>query len=271
MNDDMFSLRGATAVITGASGVLGGRIARTLGSLGAQVGLLGRRQDALLALAEELRAAGAQIEWATADVLDRESLVVARSRFENALGPTTVLVNAAGGNRADAVVAPDADLFALDDSAFRQVVDLNLRGALLPTLVFGEGMAVGGGSVINLSSMAADRPLTRVAGYSAGKAALDNLTRWLAVETARRFGGRIRVNAIAPGFFVTEQNRALLLDSNGEPTARGRAVLAHTPMARFGDPADLLGAVVWLASPASRFVTGIVIPIDGGFSAFSGV
>ncbi|MGE0143817.1 MAG: SDR family oxidoreductase [Planctomycetota bacterium] len=271
MNHDMFSLHGATAVITGASGVLGGQIARTLGSLGTRVGLLGRRQDALLALAEELRAAGARCEWATADVLDRESLLAARSRFEKALGTTTVLVNAAGGNRADAVVKPDADLFALDDAAFARVVDLNLRGTLLPTLVFGEGMAGDGGSVINLSSMAADRPLTRVAGYSASKAALDNLTRWLAIETARRFGGRIRVNAIAPGFFITEQNRSLLIETNGEPTARGRAVLAHTPMARFGDPSDLLGAVVWLASAASRFVTGTVIPIDGGFSAFSGV
>lgn len=272
MQDSPFSLGGRVAVVTGGGGILGSAMARALALAGARVALLGRTAAKLHAAAARIRAEGGEAMEIAADVLSREALLRARDELLTALGPPEVLVLAAGGNRLGATIAPDQRVFDLDEQEFDAVVDLNLKGTLLPALAFAPDMAARGrGSIITISSMAASRPLTRVVGYSAAKAAVENLTRWLAVELARKHGPGLRVNSIAPGFFVTEQNKALLVRDDGSPTERGATVLAHTPLARFGAPSDLDGAVLWLASDASRFVTGAVIPVDGGFSAFAGV
>lgn len=207
-----------------------------------------------------------------ADVLERDSLLRAREALIERWGRLDILVNGAGGNIPGATLTPETTFFDLAPEAFQQVVDLNLVGTLLPTQLFGQMMAEqGSGTVVNISSMAAQRAITRVAGYSAAKAAVENLTHWLAMELARQHGGGIRVNAIAPGFFVGEQNRRLLLNPDGSLTERGKTIIDHTPMGRFGEPEELLGTLLWLCSDASRFVTGVVIPVDGGFLSFSGV
>ena len=268
----LFSLAGKTAVVTGGTGVLGGAIAKGLAAAGARVGVLGRRAEVAEARVEEIRAAGGQAVALVADVCQRSSLEFVRDELVADGSSIDVLVNAAGGNDPRATVHGDLDFFSVPEEAFEEVLRLNFLGSVLPDQVFGASMArAGKGSIIHISSMAADRALTRVVAYSAAKAAIDNLTRWLAVEFARRYGPGVRVNAIAPGFFVGEQNRSLLLERGGEPTARGRTILDHTPMARFGEPEELVGPAVWLASDASRFVTGVVVPVDGGFSAQSGV
>jgi NAD(P)-dependent dehydrogenase (short-subunit alcohol dehydrogenase family) len=200
-----------------------------------------------------------------ADVLVRDAVEAARDRVLEEWGRVDVLVNAAGGNVPGATLDPGASVFDLPEDAFRGALDLNLVGSLIPTQVFGAAMSTG--SIVNVSSMAADRAVTRVVGYSAAKAAIENLTRWLAVELAPA----VRVNAIAPGFFIGEQNRRLLLDEHDELTARGRTILARTPAGRFGEAAELVSALLWLCGPGASFVTGTVIPVDGGFSAFSGV
>jgi NAD(P)-dependent dehydrogenase (short-subunit alcohol dehydrogenase family) len=267
-----FDLNGKVAVVTGGTGVLGGALARGLAQAGARVGILGRREAKADAVARAVRDAGGEALPLPANVLDRTTLEVARDKALAAWKRIDILVNAAGGNMTGATVPPDQDIFDLDQAALEQVIDLNLLGTVLPSQVFGAVMArQGHGSIINISSMAAQKPLTRVIGYSAAKAAVDNLTRWLAVEFARKYGEGVRVNAIAPGFFVGEQNRALLLNDDGSLTARGRQIVEHTPMGRFGEPEELVGSAVYLASEASRFVTGIVVPVDGGFSAYSGV
>lgn len=267
-----FDLTGKVAVVTGGTGVLGGALAHGLAAAGAKVGVLGRRTAKAEAVVAEIRRAGGEATALTADVLDREQLEGARDRILRAYGRLDILVNGAGGNVPEATVVGDKSFFGLSDTAFREVLDLNLLGTLLPTQVFGEVMArAEHGSVINLSSMAAVRPLTRVVGYGAAKAALENLTRWLAVELAQKYGPGLRVNAVAPGFFLGEQNRALLLNPDSSLTERGQKIVAHTPMGRFGRPEELVGTTVWLASSASSFVTGTVIPVDGGFSAYSGV
>ncbi|HEY5100804.1 MAG TPA: SDR family oxidoreductase [Gaiellaceae bacterium] len=251
-------LEGRVAIVTGASGVLGGAIARGLAAAGARVGLLARRRDRLEALAAGLEGAFVL----EADVLDRASLERARAQLDR----LDVLVNAAGGNVAAATTGKQT-FFELPASAIDEVVKLNFNGTLLPCQVFGEVIAEGG-SIVNISSLAAHRALTRVVGYGAAKAAVENLTRWLAVELAPR---GVRVNAIAPGFFVGEQNRALLFDESGALSERGARIVAATPAARFGEPHELAGTVIWLCSAAASFVTGVVIPVDGGFDAFSGV
>jgi len=206
------------------------------------------------------------------DVLDRDSLLAACDKVTTRWRQVHLLINAAGGNLPAATLPDAGDIFAMSPAAFQQVVELNLTGTLLPSLVFGEAIArAGGGSIVNVSSMASSRALTRVGGYGAAKAAVENLTRWLAIELGRRLGGSIRVNAIAPGFFIGDQNRDLLLNADGTPTERGQKIIAHTPAGRFGEADEIAGALVWLCGPSATFVNGIVVPVDGGFSAFGGV
>lgn len=268
---DPFDLRGRVAVITGGYGVLGGSMAQALATAGARVVVLGRRAPEAEAMVARLTAAGGEAMMALADVVDRDALVAARGHVEQRWGAIDILVNAAGGNVARA--RSDGTLpFDLPMDAFDEVLRLNLHGTVLPSLVFGEAMARHGrGSIINISSMASSQALSGVMGYSAAKAAVENFTRWLAVDLARRCGDGLRVNAIAPGFFLATQNRAVLVNPDGSWTPRAQAVLAKTPMGRFGRHEELQGAVRFLASDAASFITGTVLPIDGGFLAFSGV
>jgi NAD(P)-dependent dehydrogenase (short-subunit alcohol dehydrogenase family) len=268
----LFSLHDRVAIVTGGTGVLGGAMAAGLAAAGAKVAILGRRAEQAAAVAQQLTTNGGVAMPLPADVLDSEQLTVARQQVLDKWGRIDILVNAAGGNSPDATVFNDVTFFNLKREAFQKMLDLNLVGSVLPSQVFGEAMAEAKrGSIINISSMASQRVLTRVIGYSAAKAGIDNFTRWLAVEMAHKYGEGIRVNAIAPGFFVGEQNRAFLLNQDGTLSPRGQTIVNHTPMGRFGEPDELIGAAVWLASDAARFVTGIVVPVDGGFSAFGGV
>ncbi len=270
--NSLFRLDGQTAVVTGGTGVLGGAMARGLAAAGARVGILGRRAQRAEEVAAAIRDQGGQAWALPADVLDPASLHQAAQAIQDRAGGVDILINAAGGNVPAATVFGDLTFFAMEREAFDQVVSLNLTGTLLPTQVFGEIMArQAGGSIINISSMAAQQPLTRVVGYAAAKAAVDNFTRWLSVELARNYTPALRVNAIAPGFFVGDQNRALLLNEDGSLTERGQQIVDHTPMGRFGEPDELVGIAIWLASAASSFVTGTVIPVDGGFAAYAGV
>jgi len=271
--EQLFDLANRVAVITGGGGVLCGEIGRALGRLGVKVVVMSRSLQSTQRVADEITAAGGVALALPCDVCDRAALEAACETVLARFGRVDILINGAGGNRPQATTTPDLPFFDLPADALREVFDLNLMGTLLACQVFGRPMAAQGeGCILNISSMSALRPLTRVPAYSAAKAAVDNFTRWLAVHMAQEYSPRIRVNAIAPGFFLTEQNRYLLTDKEtGNLTPRGQAIIAHTPMGRFGEPADLIGAVVWLLSPAAAFVTGAVIPIDGGFSAFGGV
>lgn len=268
----LFDLHQTTAVITGGTGILGGAMAEGLAAAGAKVALAGRSQEKADRAAAALVERGYEAIGLTIDVTDRKSVEAAAERVADVWGGADLLVNAAGGNHPGATAFGDLSFFDLPAEALRHVLDLNLTGSIMPSQVFGKHMAGrGAGSIINISSMAAQRPLTRVIGYAAAKAAVDNFTRWLAVHLAVNYAPAIRVNAIAPGFFLTEQNRFLLTNQDGSYTERGSQVIAHTPMRRFGKPDELVGTLVWLASPAAAFVTGTVIPVDGGFSAFGGV
>ncbi len=270
----LYDFSGRTVLVTGGAGVLGSEIAGALLGCNANVFLLDLDQElarkAIDRFPEANRERAAHV---FGNVLEVETLHEADENIRARFGPVDILVNAAGGNHPSATTAPDLSFFDLPLEALRHVADLNLLGTILPCQVFGRGMAERGeGVILNISSMNAFRPLTRIPAYSAAKAAINNFTQWLAVHMAQNYSTHIRVNAIAPGFFLTEQNRFLLTDEKtGDPTPRGQAILAHTPMNRYGVPADLLGATLWLLSPASAFVTGAVIPIDGGFSAYSGV
>jgi NAD(P)-dependent dehydrogenase (short-subunit alcohol dehydrogenase family) len=266
------NLAGKVAIVTGGTGVLGGAMARGLAVAGARVGILGRRAEVAESAAQEIVQAGGEAMALPADVLDKASLESARAQVEERWGRIDVLVNAAGGNMPAATIVGERTIFNLERSALSQVMDLNFTGTVLPSQVFGESMVKArSGSIINISSMAASKILTRVMGYSAAKAAVDNFTAWLAVELAMKYSPTLRVNAIAPGFFIGDQNRELLLRPDGNLTERGQQIIDHTPMGRFGEPEELVGTAVWLASDASRFVTGVVVPVDGGFSAFSGI
>ncbi len=269
---ELFSLQDQVAIVTGGTGVLGGAMAHGLARAGAKVGILGRRKERAEAVVAEIEAGGGQAMALPADVLDQQQLEIARDAILDRWGRIDILVNAAGGNVPAATANPGTTFFELSADALRQVVDLNLHGTLLPSQVFGAVMAQAGrGCIVNVSSMAAQRALTRVVGYGAAKAAVDNATRWLAVELARTHGAGLRVNAIAPGFFIGDQNRALLLNEDGTLTARGQTIIDHTPAGRFGDPDDLISTLIWLCSPGASFVNGVVVPVDGGFGAFSGV
>lgn len=269
----MYDIEGRTFVVTGGTGVLGRSIVTSLVASGANVGLLSRDVKKAAKLIEGLPKSGGRCEGFQADVLGRSALEQARIDIIRTFGRIDGLINGAGGNSPQATSAPNRSFFELDEEGLSYVADLNLLGTILPSQVFGMVMAERKeGVILNISSMSAFRPLTRVAAYSAAKAAVSNFTQWLAVHMAQEYSPRIRVNAIAPGFFLTEQNRFLLTAKDtGQLTERGKKILDHTPMARFGQPDDLIGAVHWLLSPASEFVTGVVIPIDGGFSAYSGV
>jgi NAD(P)-dependent dehydrogenase (short-subunit alcohol dehydrogenase family) len=271
---NLFDLSGKTAVVTGGAGVLCSAIARMLAAHGANVAILDLAGDRAQALAEAINAdvSAPRATGIVTDVLDRASIEAAAAQIAAAFGPVEILVNGAGGNKAQATTSPDLSFFDIPPDAAQWVFNLNFLGTLLPAQVFGRIMADRGtGVILNISSMNAFRPLTRIPAYSAAKAAVSNFTQWLAVHMAQEYSPNLRVNAIAPGFFLTEQNRFLLTTENGDLTPRGQQVLDHTPAQRFGAPDDLLGTVLWLVTPASQFVTGVVVPIDGGFSAYSGV
>ncbi len=269
-----YNFTGKTIVITGATGVLGGEIACALVGCGANVALLDRNLDPARGILELMGPDAASRAVAVyGDVLDNGSLQQAAAQIVAQFGRVDGLINAAGGNKPEATTGASRSFFDLPPDAVRAVFDLNLLGTVLPSQVFGKLMVdQGEGVILNITSMAAFRPLTRIPAYAAAKAGVSNFTQWLAVHIAQEYSPRIRVNAVAPGFFLTRQNRFLLTDEQtGGLTARGQSIMAHTPMGRFGVPEDLLGPVLWLLSPASAFVTGTVVPIDGGFSAFSGV
>jgi NAD(P)-dependent dehydrogenase (short-subunit alcohol dehydrogenase family) len=269
----LYDFSGQTVVITGGTGTLGGEIACALVGCGANVAILDRNMDPAQHILDLMEPRANQAVAVRADVLDTESLRQAAKLILDKFGAVHGLVNAAGGNNPQATTTVSLSFFDLPPEALRWVFDLNILGTMLPCQVFGKIMAEKGeGVILNVSSMNAFRPLTRIPAYSAAKAGVSNFTQWLAVHMAQVYSPRIRVNAIAPGFFLTQQNRFLLTDEkSGALTARGKSIIDHTPMARFGQPEDLFGAVLWLLSPASAFVTGAIVPIDGGFSAFSGV
>jgi NAD(P)-dependent dehydrogenase (short-subunit alcohol dehydrogenase family) len=264
-----FNVQNKVAVVTGGAGVLCATLCRALAKAGAKVVVLDLRPEPAEALAAELGNGAVGI---TCNVLEKPSIESAAQKVLELFGRVDILINGAGGNKPQATTNAEQSFFDLPADALRWVFDLNLMGTILPSQVFGKIMAEQKyGVIMNISSMNAFRPLTRIAAYSAAKAGVSNFTQWLAVHMAQEYSPEIRVNAIAPGFFVGEQNRRLLLNEDGSLTPRGQTILNHTPMDRFGTPDDLIGATMWLVSPASSFVTGIVVPVDGGFSAFSGV
>lgn len=273
MKDELFQLSGRIAALTGAGGVLISEMAGELARRGVKVALLDIVPEAAQKVADTITAEGGQALALRVDVLDRSSLEKAAEAIEAHWGIVDLLVNGAGGNKKEATTSDQLAFFDLPLDALQCVLELNLMGTILPSQILGRRMAKKGtGVIINISSMNAFRPLTRIACYSAAKAAVNNFTQWLAVHLAQNGAPGVRVNAIAPGFFETTQNRFLLRDEKtGELTPRGQQIMAHTPMGRFGVPRDLLGTLIWLASPAAAFVTGAVIPVDGGFAAYSGV
>jgi NAD(P)-dependent dehydrogenase (short-subunit alcohol dehydrogenase family) len=267
---NLFSVKDKVIILTGGCGILGGSMAKHLANEDARIVILDRNAEGGKQLVAEIHQTGGTALFLETDVLNREILVKNREAILDTYGQIDVLINLAGGNMAGATIPPDKTFFDLDVEAFRKVVDLNLFGTVLPTMVFAEVMvAQKKGSIINVSSESALRPLTRVVGYGCAKAAVSNFTQYMAGELATKFGEGLRVNAIAPGFFLTEQNRALMSNPDGTPTDRCNTIVAHTPFKRLGRPEELLGTVQWLASEASAFVTGTVTPIDGGFDAFS--
>lgn len=270
MIHNLFDIKNKVVVITGGGGILGRGMSDYLGSQGAKIVVIDRCLDAARNVELALTSKGYDAVCFCSDVLIQESLEEAAAKIKEKYGRIDVLINAAGGNMAGATIPPDKTIFDLDIDAFKKVVDLNLFGTIIPTMVFAKMMVEQKkGSIINISSESAIRPLTRVVGYSASKAAVTNFTKYLATELATKFGEGLRVNAMAPGFFLTEQNRSLLTNPDGSLTDRGEKIVAHTPFGRFGEPDELFGTLHWLASDASKFVTGTLIVIDGGFDAFA--
>ena len=271
--NDLFALAGQTAVVTGGGGVLCGALSRAFGKAGVQVAVLDIMVDAAQAVVDDIVSGGGTAIAVQCDVLDKPSIEAARDVVLDAFGSVDILINGAGGNKREATTSPEAPFFDLPADAVQWVFNLNFIGTLLPSQVFGKVIAEkGDGSIINISSMNAIRPLTKIPAYSAAKAAVSNFTQWLAVHVSQNYSKKVRVNALAPGFFLTTQNKFLLQDAEtGNWTPRGQQILDHTPMGHFGDPEDLVGVIFWLLSPSAQFVHGIVVPIDGGFSAYSGV
>jgi NAD(P)-dependent dehydrogenase (short-subunit alcohol dehydrogenase family) len=268
----MFDLRGKTAIVTGGTGVLGSVMAQGLAEAGVNVVILGRRRDAGEAVVNSLKGKNLKAKFIQADVLDSDDLNNAKQEAQDYFGELDILVNAAGGNLPGAIVTPQQNFFDLKMEEFEKVVDLNLTGTVLPIKILCDGMGNRKqGVIINIASMASFRPITRVVGYSAAKAAIKNFTEWLAIEMAKKFGEGIRVNGIAPGYFLTEQNRTLLTNPDGSYTQRGQDAIRSTPFNRFGHPEELIGTLLYLCSDASKFVTGVTIPVDGGFNVFCGV
>ncbi|MFC4874279.1 SDR family oxidoreductase [Negadavirga shengliensis] len=268
----LFSVKNKVIIVSGATGVLGKAISTHLAREGAQLIILGRNTEKVNQLVDEIKDEGALAFPAVADVTDEKNLLEIKNILEKEFDRIDGLINAAGGNMPGAVVMPDQFVTDLSGEAVKKIMDLNYMGTFLPTKVFLPLMTkTKKASIINISSMAASRPMTRVMGYASAKAAVDNMTKWMAVEFAKKYGEGLRVNAVAPGFFLTEQNRTLLTNQDGSLTERGNLIITHTPMARFGQPDELFGAVQWLCSEASKFVTGTIIEVDGGFNAFSGV
>lgn len=267
-----FSLKGKVIVVTGATGILGEAFINGIANAGGIVGVLGRNEKVANERAASIVNQGGEAIALIADVTNEMDLINAREIMLNKYGKIDGLVNAAGGNMPDAVIQPGQDIFQLNMSALQQVMNLNLFGTILPTQIFGEVIKnTGTGSIVNISSVSSDHAVTRVLGYSLAKSAIDSYTKWFAVELANRFGDKIRMNSIVPGFFLTEQNRTLLTNEDGSLTERGNLIIQNTPFSRFGNPDELIGALVWLLSDASKFVTGSKITLDGGFSVFSGV
>lgn len=268
-------LSGKVAVVTGGSGVLGSAMCRGLAQAGAAVAVLGTTESKAQKVVDEISAAGGKALAVAANVLDRDGLNAAAEKISAELGSVDILVNCAGGNRPEALTLPDKSrtFFDLPEEALQWVFNLNYMGSLLPSQVFAQNMVEKqSGVIVNISSMASQRALSRVIAYSGAKAAIDNFTRWLAVYFAMEYSPNIRVNAIAPGFFLGDQNRDLLIDrESGNLTPRGQQIIQHTPMDRFGEPEDLVSTLLWLVADQSRFVTGVVVPVDGGFSAYSGI
>ncbi len=271
--DKLFDIQGKSVVITGGAGVLGGAMARALAARGAKVCVADYDDIRANELCKEIEADGGFALPLKINVLERKTVQEAFACALESLGQIDVLVNGAGGNKKEATCVPPTTFFDLPEEALRMVFDLNCIGTMIPSQIFGKHMAErGAGTIINISSMCAFRPLTNVAAYSGAKAAISNFTQWLSTYMAQRHATQIRVNAIAPGFFLTDQNRFLLTDeTTGDLTARGRTIVDHTPMGRFGEPDELIGTLIWLISDAAKFVSGVVVPVDGGFSAFSGV
>lgn len=270
---NLFEIADQVVVVTGGTGVLGSAMALGLAERGAKVAVLGRNEERGNGVADRISSAGHNATFVQCDVTDRGACESAAAQIHEKFGKIDVLVNAAGGNNPKATATPEQPFADLPPEGLADVMKLNIMGTLLPTQVFGKVIAdAGRGSIINISSMAAIKPLTKVVGYSASKAAITNFTYWLSTHMCQNFGPDVRVNAIAPGFFLTDQNRYLLTDkASGELTPRGKSIIDHTPMDRFGEPEELIGTLVWLISPAAKFVTGIVVPVDGGFSAFGGI
>jgi NAD(P)-dependent dehydrogenase (short-subunit alcohol dehydrogenase family) len=270
--NSLFSLEKKVAVVTGGTGVLGSSMVKALAKAGAKVVIVGRRKDVADDLAKEIKKTGGEAIGVSADVLNAEQLNAAKKTILDQFGAINILVNGAGGNMPGATIPTDKTFLDLKIDDFQKVVELNLTGSVLPSQILAEPiMAAKSGCIINISSMAAYLPITRVVGYSVAKAAISNFTQWMAIEMAKKFGEGIRVNAIAPGFFLTEQNRTLLTTSDGGLTDRGKSVIAHTPYGRFGQPDELASTLIWLCSDGAKFVSGVVVAVDGGFSSYAGV
>lgn len=265
-------MKGKVAVITGGSGTLGKAFTEGLVAEGVRVFILNRNEEDAKKMVSDFKEKGYEIESIKCDVLNEASVDNAVNTIISKTGKVDILINGAGGNRSGATVTPDQTIFDISIDQFRKVTDLNLLGTVIPTIAFTKPMVKQGkGCIINISSMSSFSPLTRVVGYSASKAAINNFTQWMSVELANKYGAGIRVNAIAPGFFIAKQNRSLLLNEDDSLTERGKTIISQTPMKRFGNPEDLISTMLWLCDDKSSFITGIVVPVDGGYSAFSGV